>query len=83
VTAEGNPRRDWLERKVLLHFTMFLCTKAGIAFSFLSFLCGFVAPFLRLGEFGTVSFSMRSLRTDKDSWLGLLLPGHSVLSARN
>jgi hypothetical protein len=83
MTAEGNLRRDWLEREVLLHFTVFLCTKAGIALPFLSFLCGLVAPFLRLGEFGTVSFSMRSLRTDKDSWLGLLLPGHSVMSVRN
>jgi hypothetical protein len=69
MRAEGNPRHDWLEREVLLHFTVFLCTKAGITFPFLSFLWGLVAPFLRLGEFVTVSFSMRSLRTDKAGWL--------------
>ena len=69
MIAEGNLRCDWLERDLPLHFTVFLCTKAGITFQFLSFLCGFVAPFLRLGELGRVSFSMRSVRTDKSSWV--------------
>jgi len=82
--AEGNVRCDWLDRDLPLHFTVFLCTTAGIAFPFLSFLCGFVAPFLRLGEFGRVSFSVRSVRPDNGRWVCCLLsPSDSASSARN